>query len=438
MRPPVTLKYRAFLSYARADTSWATWLHRRLEGYRIDPNLVDGETDIGRDPQTLRPIFRDREDFAAGRGLTEATIAAVDQAAAMIVVCSAVAAGRPAVNEEVRLFRSRHPKRPLIPVIVDGTFPDNFPPALRFELGDDGSVTERPITILGPDLRETGDGRELGLAKVIAGLTGLDTDVVFRRAERARRRRRKYVATASAVVLGVVTSLGFWSELQRRRFVDFFELASTFQSFEIPDATADVAARKPGWGSPRELARETLDAARQIASTPWSRRKILWFDDKPQLSRAAKDEFRRRMQGVGITIREMDDIELAKKSLIDRYDAIIADYGNPKDRFAYQLLAEVSQRGLSTPLVVYAMAEESAYAKEAICYGAVARVTEIDALFAAVLRGMERAPVTRISSEQLQKCIDEKVKPFDTPDWRQWLLETKAGQTPTTPKLNWD
>ena len=30
----------------------------------------------------------------------------------------------------------------MIPVIIDGTFPDNFPPALRFELGPDGALTD--------------------------------------------------------------------------------------------------------------------------------------------------------------------------------------------------------------------------------------------------------------------------------------------------------
>ena len=142
-------------------------------------------------PKTLRPIFRDREDFSGGHTLTDATVAALDASAALIVLCSPVAASRPAVNEEVRLFRSRHPDRPAIPVIVDGTWPDNFPPALRFELAADGSVTDRPMTILGPDLRDAADGKTLGLAKTIAGLTGLGADDVFRRAERARRRRTR-------------------------------------------------------------------------------------------------------------------------------------------------------------------------------------------------------------------------------------------------------
>jgi hypothetical protein len=149
----------------------------------------------------LRPIFRDREDFSGGHSLNDATIAALDASAALIVLYSMTAATRPAVNEEVRLFRTRHPDRPVIPVIIDGTWPENFPPALRHELALDGTVTDRPITILGPDLRESGDGRSLGLAKVVAGLTGLAVDDLFRRAERARRRRHRFWGALAGLIL---------------------------------------------------------------------------------------------------------------------------------------------------------------------------------------------------------------------------------------------
>src|ERR1700730_10584446 len=180
---------RAFLSYAHADAKWGEWLHRSLERFQIDKDLVGRETKIGPVQKSLAPIFRDRLDFAGGHTLTEATISALDNSATLIVLCSTVAAGRPAVNEEVRLFRSRHPDRPVVPVIIDGTWPDNFPSALRYELTADGAITDRPVNILGPDLRESGDGKILALVKIVAGLTGLAPDDVFRRAERARRKQ---------------------------------------------------------------------------------------------------------------------------------------------------------------------------------------------------------------------------------------------------------
>ena len=119
MADVATLKYRAFLSYGHADASWAKWLHGRLESFRFDKDLIGRETSLGAVPKTLRPIFRDREEFSGGHSLTAATIAALDTSAVLVVLCSTVAAPRPAVNEEVRLFRSRHPDRPVIPVIVE-------------------------------------------------------------------------------------------------------------------------------------------------------------------------------------------------------------------------------------------------------------------------------------------------------------------------------
>ena len=214
-----TLKYRAFLSYAHADLSWGKWLHGRLEGYRLDKELHGRETPRGKVPSLLRPIFRDREDFSGGHTLTDATIAALDASAALIVLCSTISATRPAVNEEVRLFRSRHPDRPVIPVIIEGTYPDNFPLALRFAIGPNGTVTDQALTILGPDLREKGDGRELGLAKIVAGLMGLATDDLVRRAERARRRAlRNWVAGLSVVALALA-GLAVWAEVNRREAV---------------------------------------------------------------------------------------------------------------------------------------------------------------------------------------------------------------------------
>jgi tetratricopeptide (TPR) repeat protein len=223
---PVDFKYRAFLSYAHADAKWAKWLHGQLEAFRIDHDLAGRETPLGPVPKTLRPIFRDRDDFTGGHSLTDATIVALDAAAALIVLCSSVAATRPTVNEEVRLFRSRHPDRPVIPVIIDGTYPHHFPPALRFELAADGSISERPVTILGPDLRETADGKALGLAKVIAGLTGVSPDDIFRRAERERRRKgRVRNAVIGVLALLAVAATGSaayaWQQLKtNEEFLD--------------------------------------------------------------------------------------------------------------------------------------------------------------------------------------------------------------------------
>jgi tetratricopeptide (TPR) repeat protein len=260
---PVQFKYRAFLSYAHADTRWARWLHGKLEGFRIDKDLVSRATAAGPVPRTLRPIFRDREDFSGGHTLTEATVAALDASAALIVLCSPVAAMRPAVNEEVRLFRSRHPDRPVIPVIVEGSYPDNFPPALRYELAPDGTVTDRPVTFLAPDLREEGDGRELALAKVVARLIGLPPDDVFRRAERARRRSASIRNGIIGVLALLVVAAGlsaylFREELKRNEAL----LEATLKTATEIVNTAVAQAEK--YNVPRTATVEMLTRAEAL------------------------------------------------------------------------------------------------------------------------------------------------------------------------------
>ena len=142
----------------------------------------------------MRPIFRDRDDFTAGHALTDQTLAALDASAALIVICSPAAAKSHYVNEEIRLFKSRHPERPVVPLIVGGKPGDAelecFPPALKFKLDAEGQVTNDPIELLAADAREEGDGKSLALAKVVAGMLGVSSDDIFRRAERERRRRK--------------------------------------------------------------------------------------------------------------------------------------------------------------------------------------------------------------------------------------------------------
>src|SRR5215469_2101905 len=133
----IDFKYRAFLSYSHTDTRWAKWLHKRLEGFPMG-GLAGRETALGLVPKTLRPVFRDREDFSAGHSLTEQTIANFDGSAALVVLCSPASAQSYAVNEEIRLFKIRHPERPVVPIMDDGKSGDAtreyFAQAVRFQM----------------------------------------------------------------------------------------------------------------------------------------------------------------------------------------------------------------------------------------------------------------------------------------------------------------
>jgi hypothetical protein len=240
------LKYRAFLSYSHRDTVWAKWLHRAIESYHCDQDLVGRETVHGPVPKTLRPIFRDREDFSAGHSLSEQTLAALEASQSLIVICSPSAAQSPHVNEEVRAFKALGRAARVVPVIVDGEPGDPrrecFPPAVRYKVGSDGAVTDEREAPIAADARAQGDGKETAKYKVIAGLLGVGLDEIIRRAERARKRRNllRIGWASAAIVLVVATWLGW-------RGVYFFH-DQLLASEDVNDAreAADICERTAG------------------------------------------------------------------------------------------------------------------------------------------------------------------------------------------------
>ena len=128
---PDTPRYRAFLSYSHTDTAIAVRLHKRWENFRIGKDLVGIDTPIGPVPDSLRPIFIDRGDFAPGAELRKATREALENADALIVLASPEAAASPYVDAEIRLFRELHPDRPVAPLILRGSAAQSFPPSLE-------------------------------------------------------------------------------------------------------------------------------------------------------------------------------------------------------------------------------------------------------------------------------------------------------------------
>ena len=205
MSEPVPFKYRAFLSYSHRDKAWANWLHAALESYRVDKELCGRASAAGPVPKTLRPIFRDREDFSAGHSLTQHTLSALEAAQFLIVVCSPNAAQSEYVNEEVRRFKMLGRAERVIPVIVAGEPGDAvrecFPPALRFRVAADGAITDEREEPIAADARPRGDGKEIAKQKGRGSFMGGGREEILRRAERARKRRNRFWASLAGVFL---------------------------------------------------------------------------------------------------------------------------------------------------------------------------------------------------------------------------------------------
>ncbi|WP_338305093.1 toll/interleukin-1 receptor domain-containing protein, partial [Bradyrhizobium ottawaense] len=202
-----TTRYRAFLSYSHKDADWGRWLHKELERFRVDRDLVGRQTPLGPVPPNLRPIFADREDFASSPSLKEATSRALEASEFLVVICSPRSAKSFHVNEEIRLFKASGKSSRVFPIIVDGE-PNSleaecFPPALKRQVtasGELSEVTEEPIAA---DARDFADGRELAKLKIVAGLLGIGLDEIRKRAARAAR-KRFVVLSGVAALMGLL------------------------------------------------------------------------------------------------------------------------------------------------------------------------------------------------------------------------------------------
>ena len=178
-------KYWAFISYSHRDEEFCSWLHNELETYKTPSALVgqtakDGCYTI---PEKLYPIFRDREELAAGANLSDAITAALNTSRYLVVICSEASAQSKWVNTEIEYFESLGREKYILPIILNGEpnskngkDPECFPPALR-----------DPKEPLAADAREGKDGKEAALMKLRAGLLGVGLeDLVQRELQRKK------------------------------------------------------------------------------------------------------------------------------------------------------------------------------------------------------------------------------------------------------------
>lgn len=202
--------YVAFISYSHRDFAIGRWLHRRLESYRIPKRLVGVEGERGPVPARLTPIFRDRDEFAVASDLSEKVRAALAISDNLIVVCSPNAAASLWVAKEISTFRELHPGAPIFSAIVEGEPSQCFPPALR----------EGGIEPLAADLRKEGDGRRLGVLKLVAGLSGVGLDALVQRDAQRHLRRVTAItlgAVAAMLVMAVLTILALSARAEAER-----------------------------------------------------------------------------------------------------------------------------------------------------------------------------------------------------------------------------
>ena len=208
-------RYMAFLSYSHKDGEVADWLHESLEEFRVPPMLVGRLTEQGPVPRRLTPIFRDRHELVAASDLGEEIEEAITGSRFLIVLCSPAAVQSRWINQEIECFKRLQSENRILAAIIDGEpfasdipgreHEECFPPALRVRYDGRGRATTQRAEPIAADMRATGDGRRMGLLKIIAGMLDVGLDDLAQR-EAHRRQRRLTIITAASVAGMLMTS----------------------------------------------------------------------------------------------------------------------------------------------------------------------------------------------------------------------------------------
>ncbi|MBI5771555.1 MAG: TIR domain-containing protein [Verrucomicrobia bacterium] len=205
-------RYRVFISYSHADTPWAGWLMKKLEGYRVPARFHGRPAPVGVVGPRLAPVFRDRDELPTTSDLGEVIKNALRDSATLVVICSPNSAKSRWVLEEIKAFKRLHGERHVFAFIVagepkhEGAADDCFSPALRRALGPDGELDGPAAEVVAADAREHADGKGTAFVRLVAGLLGAGFDELRQR-ELQRRHRRLTLITAASVA-GMVLTFG--------------------------------------------------------------------------------------------------------------------------------------------------------------------------------------------------------------------------------------
>jgi tetratricopeptide (TPR) repeat protein len=244
-------RYRAFISYSHQDATWAAWLHRSLETYRVPPRLVGRQTAAGTVPRRLAPIFRDRDELPSATDLSRKINEALEQSANLIVICSPRSATSRWTNEEVLAFKRLGRSERIFCLIIAGephatAMPGReaeecFTKALRYRLNADGELGAESTEPIAADVRPGKDGKGTAKLKLIAGMLDVGFDELRQRELHRRIRRMTAIAAVAVAVMLLTTSLAIDAFIARRAAERHQKQAEDLVGFMLGDLNDKLA-----------------------------------------------------------------------------------------------------------------------------------------------------------------------------------------------------
>ena len=251
---PQAARYDGFIACSESDAPWAERLSQRLERYyAVRPLMLK---------QHFFRTLDENKDYA----LSQTTTSALEASRSLIVICSPAAAKSHRVNEEIRAFKSRHPNRPVFPLIIDGKPGDEdgecFPPLLRFELDADGCITKGPNDVEASDARQWAGDPERAAERIAFDLLGLSSG---KRAEGPRRRTTPVLNHRLGAVMNLCIVAGFativvWNGLTTNEaFID--------RTLHLVNSSLSGTARKAiAYGTPQSAVVRLLEHGESLLS----------------------------------------------------------------------------------------------------------------------------------------------------------------------------
>jgi hypothetical protein len=192
------MRFAAFISYRHVepDKRWATWLHGKLETYRVPKGITPpqvGNRRIGR-------VFRDDEELAANSDLGASIKEALTQSEYLVVVCSPEAAKSKYVNQEIREFASLGRQDKILALLIKGEPDDAFPPALK-------ELDREPLAA---DIRSgTAKSRKLAALRILAAILNCTFDQLRQRERLRIRKRIELTALVAGTTILLVLAIRF-------------------------------------------------------------------------------------------------------------------------------------------------------------------------------------------------------------------------------------
>lgn len=225
-------KYKAFISYSHQDKKWGNWLHRALETYRVPKGLIGKQTGVRVVPKRLFPIFRDREELPTSHELGKVIDQALRDSSHLVIICSPRSAKSQWVNEEIKHFKRLGKSDNILCLIVDGEpnaadkpgleEGECFPEAAKYEIGEDGELSNIRTEPIAADAREGKDGKGNALLKIVAGLLAVGFDDLKQRDLARKQKRLAIFSGFSMALVAIMAGLTFWAldqqqEAERQR-----------------------------------------------------------------------------------------------------------------------------------------------------------------------------------------------------------------------------